>query len=237
LGPLASLTRVDACNPLLQAHPTWAWDEHEGRGISTSLTPVSGHLAFSPLRARPRARPIWAGARGTLTRRLRDPPVSKRRQMSSIYFTGRRCAASAFIEPYPFRWQSATSPFRRRRAYPFHWQTVHPCCCVHYAHHHSRVTKEAAAAYQYCVDCGHRGAQEIAQALVTSIIYSFRYVPGPICRGSASLYVPPLSYKREGTRRYKADSHRLSDSQVHTSFQAHRLNTTHSGVGYYVPAA
>jgi hypothetical protein len=79
LGPLASLTRVDACNPLLQAHPTWARDEHEGRGISTSLTPVSGRLA-SPLRARPRARPIWAGARGTLTRRLRDPPVSKRRQ-------------------------------------------------------------------------------------------------------------------------------------------------------------
>jgi hypothetical protein len=64
LGPLASLTRVDACNPLLQAHPTWARDEHEGRGISTSLTPVSGHLA-SPLRARPRARPIWAGARDT----------------------------------------------------------------------------------------------------------------------------------------------------------------------------
>jgi hypothetical protein len=63
---------VDACNPLLQAHPTWARDEHEGRGISTSLTPVSDHLA-SPLRARPRARPIWAGARGTLTRRLRDP--------------------------------------------------------------------------------------------------------------------------------------------------------------------
>jgi hypothetical protein len=33
LGPLASLTRVDACNPLLQAHPTWARDEHEGHGI------------------------------------------------------------------------------------------------------------------------------------------------------------------------------------------------------------
>jgi hypothetical protein len=79
LGPLASLTRVDACNPLLQAHPTWARDEHEGRGISTSLTPISGHLA-SPLRARPRARPIWAGARDTLTRRLWDPPVSRCRQ-------------------------------------------------------------------------------------------------------------------------------------------------------------
>ena len=38
LGPLAPLTRADACNPLLQAHPTWARDEHEGRGISASLT-------------------------------------------------------------------------------------------------------------------------------------------------------------------------------------------------------
>ena len=39
---------MDACNPLLQAHPTWARDEHEGRGTSTSLTPVSGHLASPP---------------------------------------------------------------------------------------------------------------------------------------------------------------------------------------------
>jgi hypothetical protein len=81
LGPLASLTRVDACNPLLQAHPTWARVEHEGRGIPTSLTTRLRPPRFSPLRARPRARPIWAGARGTLTRRLRDPPVSKRRQV------------------------------------------------------------------------------------------------------------------------------------------------------------
>ena len=74
-----SLSRVDACNPLLQAHPTWARDEHEGRGISTSLTPVSGHLT-SPLRARPRVDPSGLGHAATFTRRLRDPPVSKRRQ-------------------------------------------------------------------------------------------------------------------------------------------------------------
>jgi hypothetical protein len=48
LGPLASLSRVDAWNPLLQAHPTWARGEHEGRGIPTSLTPVSGRLASPP---------------------------------------------------------------------------------------------------------------------------------------------------------------------------------------------
>jgi hypothetical protein len=56
-------------------------------------------------------------------------------------------------------------------------------------------------------------------ALVTSIMYSLHFAPGSTCRGSASLYVPLLSYKREGTRCYKADSHRLSDSQVHTSSQ------------------
>jgi hypothetical protein len=77
LGPLASLSRVDACNPLLQAHPTWARDEHEGRGIPTSLTPVTGRLAPSPLRARPRARPIWAGARGDTHSSARGTPRSR----------------------------------------------------------------------------------------------------------------------------------------------------------------
>ena len=87
--------------PLLQAHPTWARDEHEGRGISTSLTPVSGHLASSPLRARPRARPIWDGARSTLTRRLGDPPVSKRRQLARQ--VGARCVLTNSF-PSSFRW-------------------------------------------------------------------------------------------------------------------------------------
>jgi hypothetical protein len=36
-------------------------------------------------------------------------------------------------------------------------------------------------------------------------LYSLRFAPGPACRGPAALYVPLLSYKREGTRRYKAD--------------------------------
>jgi hypothetical protein len=60
-----SLSRVDACNPLLQAHPTWARDEHEGRGISTSLTPVSG-CPFPPSRSASR-RPIWDGARSDIS--------------------------------------------------------------------------------------------------------------------------------------------------------------------------
>jgi hypothetical protein len=49
------------------------------------------------------------------------------------------------------------------------------------------------------------GRKEIA--LTTSIscsMYYICYVPGPACRGSVPLYVPPLSYKRGGTQRYKA---------------------------------
>jgi hypothetical protein len=60
-----SPSRVDACNPLLQAHPTWARDKHEGRGISTSLLPRSGCLS-PPSRSVSR-RPIWAGARGDIS--------------------------------------------------------------------------------------------------------------------------------------------------------------------------
>jgi hypothetical protein len=64
---------------------------------------------------------------------------------------------------------------------------------------------------------------------------SFHFAPRPTCRGSAPMYVPPLSYKREGTRRYKTQIH--LDSQTHKFTQALKLNTAHSGVGYYAPAA
>jgi hypothetical protein len=75
---------------------------------------------------------------------------------------------------------------------------------------------------------------------VTTLVPSLHFAPGPTCRGSVPLYVSPLSYKREGTRRYKASSrsHRPNlDSQTHKFIQALKLNTAHSGVGYYAPTA
>jgi hypothetical protein len=74
LGAARSLTRVDACNPLLQAHPTWARDEHEGRGIPTSLTPVSGRLASPPFALALTLDPSGLGHAATLTRRPKGPP-------------------------------------------------------------------------------------------------------------------------------------------------------------------
>jgi hypothetical protein len=67
------------------------------------------------------------------------------------------------------------------------------------------------------------GHKKIAPA--TNICSSksyIHYVPGPTCRGSVPLCMPPFSYKRGGMRRYKGDGilGSLRHSQVHTSSQA-----------------
>jgi hypothetical protein len=78
-----------------------------------------------------------------------------------------------------------------------------PCCDIHCAHHHSRVTKEAAR------DINTMCATDI-MALGdflddTGIGYFYMYFP-PFCpwahmSGPNTLVRTPLSYKREGTRR------------------------------------
>jgi hypothetical protein len=51
-----ALSHADACNPLLQVHPTWAQDNTEAAGFP--LLPVSFPPSCSVSR-----RPIWAGTR------------------------------------------------------------------------------------------------------------------------------------------------------------------------------
>jgi hypothetical protein len=114
-------------------------------------------------RAEPNLRPLGRMASAFIAdkaRRLSIPlagDVSPRHLMSPVHSTGRRCAVSAFNEPCPLHWHVVTRPSRRRRACPFHWQ-AHPYCRMHYTHHDSRVTEEAAATYQYCMDYRHYGA-------------------------------------------------------------------------------
>jgi hypothetical protein len=50
------------------------------------------------------------------------------------------------------------------------------------------------------------------------IMYSYHYAPGPTCWDLASLYVPPLNFKRKGTQRYKAQAQ-----------YTHSIQLTHSG--------
>jgi hypothetical protein len=51
------------------------------------------------------------------------------------------------------------------------------------------------------------GRKKIALAAnISSSKYYSRYVPGPTCRGSVPLYMPPFSYKRGGMQRYNTSS-------------------------------
>jgi hypothetical protein len=68
--PLAP-SHADACNPLVQAHPTRARDKHEGRRVSP-FTSVS--LWFSPLRAPSRADPSGLGHAATIHSSFQGPP-------------------------------------------------------------------------------------------------------------------------------------------------------------------
>jgi hypothetical protein len=66
--PLAP-SHADACNPLLQAHPTWARDKHEGHGF-----PLYACLLVSPLRAPSRADPSGLGHVATIYSSVQGPP-------------------------------------------------------------------------------------------------------------------------------------------------------------------
>jgi hypothetical protein len=69
---------------------------------------------------------------------------------------------------------------------------------------------------------------QVLLVLIIHIMCSIHYAPGPTCWGSASLYVPPLNYKREGTQRYRDKFSKLSsslDTQTHTLTRS--LNTTY----------
>ena len=62
------------------------------------------------------------------------------------------------------------------------------------------------------------------------------YVPGPTCRGPVPLCMPPFSYKRGGMRRYTHTRNLRTHLRLASSYKL-TSNTSHSGVGYYAPAA
>jgi hypothetical protein len=140
---------VRFCSPLRRSPDAATW--HGARDVRQ--------------RAEPDVRPLGHAASAFIAdkvRRLSNPlagDVPPRHLMSPVHSTGRRCAASAFNEPCQLHWQAKTRPSRRRRACIFHWQAVQPCYGVHYAHHHPRVTEEAATTYQYRMDYRHYGAR------------------------------------------------------------------------------
>jgi hypothetical protein len=79
--PLAP-SYADACNPLLQAHPTWARDKHEGRGF-----PLYACLpSVSPLRAPSCADPSGLGHTATIYSSVQGPPGVETPTIGNIGF-------------------------------------------------------------------------------------------------------------------------------------------------------
>jgi hypothetical protein len=81
------------------------------------------------------------------------------------------------------------------------------------------------------------GRKEIAPAanICGSKCY-VHYVPGPTCRGSVPLCMPPLGIKGEVCNVTREDQSLDSDPS-HSRQLKLSSNTTHCGVGYYAPAA
>jgi hypothetical protein len=81
------------------------------------------------------------------------------------------------------------------------------------------------------------GYKKIALAAnIRSSKYYSSDVPGPTCRGPALLYMPPLAIKGEACNVTK-QAQSLGLDPGHPRQLKLSSNTTHSGVGYYAPAA
>jgi hypothetical protein len=134
-------------------------------------------------------------------RHLMRPTHSAVRQRP-VHSTGKQCAASAFNETCPCRWQATCLSILMAGDTPMLPRALCSSSLV-----------RCQGSFRYTPILRRpqiRGHRKIA--LATSIScskYYICYVSGPTCRGSAPLYVPPLDYKREGTLRYKAGSFRL----------------------------
>jgi hypothetical protein len=212
--------RVRLCSPLRRSPDAATWPT--ARDVSQ--------------RAEPDLRPLGCAAAAFIANKARclsiplAGDVSPRHLMSPVHSSGRQCAASAFMSP-------VHSAGKQRPGHPAGGMPVHS---VGRQHAHAAAytmliitralpRKQRKISILYALrTLWHSKITQALQALVTS----FHFAPGPTCRGSVSLYMAPLSYKREETRRYwlkLTRTLRLSDSQVYTSSQA-QYNTQWSRV-------
>jgi hypothetical protein len=155
-----------------------------------------------------------------------------RRGRAACHCANGRRALSAFNASRPIYWQAASRSSSRRRACWVCWRTVRPCQTMHYVIPSTRSFPDTPKIHRSRTT-GHKGIAPAAN------IYSPKccilYVPGPTCRGPVPLCMSPSAIKGEAcdvTHTRNLRSHlRLASSYKLTS------NTSHSGVGYYAPAA
>jgi hypothetical protein len=128
--------------------------------------------------------------------------------MCPVHSASRRCDYSAFNAPSPY------SSSRRRLGYPAGGVPVQS---EHYAHAVGYTDMLCPRALVHCqgsfpstprlheLRVSERGKIAPADNYCCPKSY-IHHAPGPTCRGSALLYMPPLSYKRGSMQRYNGDS-------------------------------
>jgi hypothetical protein len=147
---------------------------------------------------------------------------------ATCHCTDGRRALSAFNVCRPIRWQAVSRSSSRRRDCWVCWQTVHPHQAVHYVIPSTRSFPSTPKIHRSRTT----GCNGIAPAAnIYSPEYYILYVPGPTCRGPIPMCMPPSAIKGEACDVTHTRNLRLASSYKLSS------NTTHSGVGYYAPAA
>jgi hypothetical protein len=120
--------------------------------------------------------------------------IAERTRRLSTLLTG-DVPPSAFNVSYPLRWQAAPGPSCRRRTCLVHCQIVRSCCTTHCVHHPLYEKLPLHVDTTQISDV--RGKEIAPRTNISSSKYYIRYVPGPTCRGSVPLCMPPLAIKGE----------------------------------------
>jgi hypothetical protein len=155
---------------------------------------------------------------------------------AACHYTDGRRALSAFIASRPIRWQAASRSSSRRRACWVCWQTVHPCQAAPYTR--PSLPQEASPARQGYADLERQGTRRLPRQQTLEDPSSIFFMSlGPYVGAQSFCAGPPFGYKRGGIQRNKKRTLRPSSRQTLSSSYKLPSNTSHSGVGYYAPAA
>jgi hypothetical protein len=196
-GVRATHSRV----PRFQDRTRLGFNQGSGGGSVATSVRTYPHTLLLPAQAETRCCHVAYYARHKPTGRtwhdasgLRAPSHSLRMMRAPVHSTNRRRAQSTICGPHNYS---------------------HVTISRAITHHNSCRLLPINAAWTAAIMTSADYSCVTLSTLVIPIMYFFHYAPGPACRGSASLYVPPLNYKREGT-------HRCKDTLNHT------LNTTYT---------
>jgi hypothetical protein len=157
-----------------------------------------------------------------------------RKRRAACHRADGRRALSAFIASRPIHWQAVSRSSSRRHACWVYWRTVCPYRAARC--NHLLFSQEASPVRQGYVDLGRQGTRRLPrQQTLEDPSTIFFMSLGPHVGAQSLCACPPSAIKGEAcdvthTRNLRSH-HSLASSYKLTG------NTSHSGVGYYAPAA